>query len=135
MTEKEVRAKLYRVRDLIAEEQRIREQMQKLKDRQLSITQQLSDMPRGGTPFTTLDYVIGMEELYNMFTDTLAKEMQAYKEALLMINTLNGWEREALVRYYLMFETWEQVAVHIGKGVRWTMTLHKRAIKKLAKAC
>ena len=135
MTEKEVKAKLYRVRDLIAEERRIREQMQKLEDRQLSITQQLSDMPRGGTPFTTLDYVIGMEELYNMFTDTLAKEMQAYKEALIMINMLTGTEREALVRYYLMFETWETVAVNIGKGYRWTMTLHKRAIKKLAKAC
>lgn len=135
MTEREVKAKLYRVRDLIAEENRIREQMQKLKDRQLSITQQLSDMPRGGTPFTTLDYVIGMEELYNEFTAALDQEVQAYKEALHMINKLTGKEREALVRYYLMFETWEQVAVNIGKGYRWTLTLHARAIKKLAKAC
>lgn len=135
MTEKEVKAKLYRVRDLVAEENRILEQLQKLKDRQLSITQQLSDMPRGGTPFTTLDYVIEKEALTDKLTAALVKEKKAYREALIMLDMLNGKEREALVRYYLMFETWETVAVNIGKGYRWTLTLHARAIKKLAKAC
>ena len=139
MTEKEVRAKLFRVRDLIKEEDRILEQAQKLTDRQLSITAQLSDMPRGSSPFTTLDYVVGMDELYELFSQIRQEELREYKEALILLNNLQGLEREVLVRYYLMMETWEQVAVHIQKGYRWTLTLHTRAIKNLvkfsAKAC
>lgn len=133
MTEKEIKAKLFRVRDLIKEEDRILEQAQKLTDRQLSITAQLSDMPRGSSPFTTLDYVVGMDELYELFSQIRQEEIREYKEALILLNNLQGLEREVLVRYYLMMETWEQVAVHIQKGYRWTLTLHTRAIKKLAK--
>ena len=139
MTEKEIKTKLSRVRVLIREQNRIILQAQKLEDRITTITQQLSDMPRGSTPFTTLDYVVAVDDLRSRFQALVKEEAEEYKEALLLIDQLDGLEKDILVKYYLMMMKWDEVADSIGKGLRWTQTLHGRAIKKLAeisqKAC
>ena len=133
MTEREMRAKLYRVRDILREENRIHLQVQKLSDRQFTITRQLSDMPKGSSSFTTLDYVVAMEELRSKFEKLLREEWIAYREILEIIEMVDGLERDILIKYYLLGMKWEEVAGSIGKGLRWTQTLHSRAIKKLTK--
>lgn len=131
MTRKEVKAFLNRVRDIIQNEKRILEQMQQLEDRQLSITAQITGMPRGSNPFTTDDYVAGMDELRTKFTAEIQAEHQAYHEILIVLDQLEGLEKNIMVRYYLMMQTWEQIACTIDKSYRWTQTLHSRALEKV----
>lgn len=133
MTEREMRAKLYAVRDILRDEERILLQVQKLNDRQFTTTRQLSDMPRGSTPFTTLDYVVAIDELRSKFEALLDEEWKSYKEILEIIDHLDGLERDILTKYYLLGMKWDKVAKSIDKGLRWTQTLHLRAIKKLTK--
>lgn len=133
MTEREMRNKLYGVRNILREENRVLMQVQKLSDRQFTITRQLSDMPRGSSSFTTLDYVVAIDELRSKFEKLLQDEWTAYKEILEIIEMVDDLERDILIKYYLLGMKWEEVAGSIGKGLRWTQTLHSRAIKKLTK--
>ena len=131
MTKREAKAFLNQVRDIIQNEKRILEQMQRLEDRQLSITAQLTGMPRGSSPFTTDDYVAGMNELRKKFSAELQAERQAYFEILTVLDQLDGLEKNIMIRYYLMMQTWEQIACVIDKSYRWTQTLHSRALEKV----
>ena len=132
MTRKETREYLYRVRVLIKAESRIIDQMARLETRQFKTTRELSDMPRGGTPFTTDDYVIGMQELTAELYEDLAKERAAYKEILLALNRLDGLVRESLIMYYLMMMTWEEIAVKLDKSYRQIQNYHRQGIEKLS---
>lgn len=131
MTRKEVKAFLNRVRNIIQNENRILEQMQQLEDRQLSITAQITGMPRGSTPFTIDDYIVQKEELFNKFSKEIQEEHEAYRQILMALNQLEGLERNIMIRYYLMMQTWEHIACTIDKSYRWTQTLHSRALEKV----
>ena len=132
MTKKEAKAFLNQVRDIIRTENRILAQMQKLEDRQLSITAQLSDMPRGSTHFTTEDYAIEMDLLRRQLLDEMQKERQAYKQILQVLDQLEGIEKEIMIMHYLMLMTWEEIAFKVEKSYRWTQKLHGRALEKVA---
>lgn len=131
MTKQEVKAFLNQVKDIIRTEKRILEQMQKLEDRQLSITAQISDMPRGTTTFTTDDYVAEMDILRRQLLYEMKKEREAYKRILLVLDQLNGIEREIMIMHYLMMLTWEEIACRVEKSYRWTQKLHGRALEKI----
>ena len=133
MTRQEVRGFLNQVKDIIRRENRILEQMQKLEDRQLSITAQISDMPRGSTPFTTDDYVAEMDILKRQLLYQMKKEREAYKHILQVLDQLTGIEREIMVMHYLMMMTWEEIACKVEKSYRWTQQLHGRALDKIGK--
>ena len=131
MTKQEAKAFLNQVRDIIRTENRILMQMQKLEDRQLSITAQLSDMPRGSTPFTTEDYAVEMDLLKRQLLAEIQRERQAYKQILQILNQLEGIEREIMIMHYLMLMTWEEIAFKIEKSYRWTQKLHGKALEKV----
>lgn len=131
MTKPEVRQYLSRVRSAIQRENRILDQIRRLEERQLSITQQLSDMPKGTTPFTTLDYVVQLDELKRKLLAEQQKEVQAYYEILSVLRQLNGVEQDIMVMHYLMMLTWEEIAFRIEKSYRWTQKLHGRALEKI----
>lgn len=131
MTKQEVKAFLNQVKDIIRTEKRILEQMQKLEDRQLSITAQISDMPRGTTPFTTDDYVVEMDILRRQLLYEMKKEREAYRRILLVLDQLSGIEREIMIMHYLMMLTWEEIACRVEKSYRWTQKLHGRALEKI----
>lgn len=131
MTKQETKAFLNRVKSIIQNEKRLREQMQQLTDRQLSITAQLTGMPRGSSPFTTDDYVIGMAELRAKLASEIQAEQRAYCEILQVLDQLEGLEKNIMIRYYLMMQTWESIACTIDKSYRWTQTLHSRALEKV----
>lgn len=131
MTKQEAKAFLNQVRDIIRTENRILMQMQKLEDRQLSITAQLSDMPRGSTPFTTEDYAVEMDLLKRQLLAEIQRERQAYKQILQVLNQLEGIEREIMIMHYLMLMTWEEIAFKIEKSYRWTQKLHGKALEKV----
>lgn len=131
MTRKEVKVFLNRVRDIIQNENRILDQMQQLIDRQLSITAQITGMPRGSAPFTIDDYIVQKDELIDKLKKERAAEREAYYEILLVLDQLKGMERNIMIRYYLMMQTWEQIACTIDKSYRWTQTLHSRALEKV----
>lgn len=132
MTKKEVREYLFRVRILIKAEARIIDQMALLESRQFKTTRELSSMPRGGAPFTTDDYVIGMQELTAELYEDLAKERAAYREILIALNQLDGLVRESLIMYYLMMMTWEEIAVKLDKSYRQIQNYHRQGIEKLS---
>lgn len=132
MTKQEAKAFLNQVRDIIRTENRILAQMQKLEDRQLSITAQLSDMPRGSTHFTTEDYAIEMDLLRRQLAEEIQKEHQAYKQILQVLDQLEGIEKEIMIMHYLMLMTWEEIAFKVEKSYRWTQKLHGRALEKVA---
>ena len=131
MTKQEAKAFLNQVRDIMRTENRILMQMQKLEDRQLSITAQLSDMPRGSTPFTTEDYAVEMDLLKRQLLAEIQRERQAYKQILQVLNQLEGIEREIMIMHYLMLMTWEEIAFKIEKSYRWTQKLHGKALEKV----
>lgn len=131
MTKQEVRVFLNQVRDIIRQENRILEQMQRLEDRQLSITAQLSDMPKGSVPFTTADYAVEVDLLKRQLLYKMKKEREAYRQILLVLDQLTGLEREIMVMHYLMLLTWEEIACRIERSYRWTQTLHVRALDKV----
>lgn len=131
MTKQKAKAFLNQVRVIIRKENRIIEQMRQLEDRQLSITAQLTGMPRGSTPFTTDDYVAEMDFLRRRLLYQMKKEREAYKRILLILDQLTGIERELMIMHYLMLMTWEEIACKIGKSYRWTQKLHGRALEKV----
>lgn len=132
MTKQEVKAFLNQVKDIIRTENRILAQMQQLEDRQLTTTRPISDMPRGSTPFTTADYAAEMDLLRRRLLYQMKKEREAYKQILLVLDQLEGLEREIMVMHYLMMMTWEEIAFKIEKSYRWTQKLHSRALEKVA---
>ena len=131
MTKAEAKKYLSRVKDIIRAENRILDQIRRLEDRQLTITRQISDMPRGTTPFTTLDYVVELDELRRKLVNEHQQEIKAYREILLVLNQLNGIERDIMIMHYLMMLTWEEIACRIEKSYRWTQKLHGRALEKV----
>lgn len=131
MTKQEVKAFLHQVKGIIRIENRILAQMQQLEDRQLTTTRRISNMPRGSTPFTTDDYVVEMDLLRRRLLYQMKKEREAYKRILLVLDQLEGLEREIMVMHYLMMMTWEEIAFKIEKSYRWTQTLHSRALEKV----
>lgn len=131
MTKPEVRQYLSRVRSAIQRENRILDQIRRLEERQLSITQQLSDMPKGTTPFTTLDYVVQLDEMKRKLLAERQKEVQAYHDILQVLNQLEGVEKDIMIMHYLMMLTWEEIAYRIEKSYRWTQKLHGRALEKV----
>ena len=131
MTKQEAKAFLNQVRDIMQTENRILMQMQKLEDRQLSITAQLSDMPRGSMPFTTEDYAVEMDLLKRQLLAEIQKERQAYKQILQVLDRLEGIEREIMIMHYLILMTWEEIACRVEKSYRWTQKLHGRALEKV----
>lgn len=131
MTKLEAKKYLSRVKDIIRAENRILDQIRRLEDRQLTITRQISDMPRGTTPFTTLDYVVELDELRRKLVNEHQQEIKAYREILLVLNQLNGIERDIMIMHYLMMLTWEEIACRIEKSYRWTQKLHGRALEKV----
>lgn len=131
MTKQEAKAFLNQVKDIMRRENRILEQMQQLEDRQLTITRPISDMPRGSTPFTTDDYVAEMDILKRQLLYQMKKEREAYRQILVVLNQLNGIERDIMIMHYLMMLTWEEIACRIEKSYRWTQKLHGRALEKV----
>lgn len=131
MNRQEAKAFLNQVRDIMRTENRILMQMQKLEDRQLSITAQLSDMPRGSTHFTTADYVVEMDLLRRQLAEEIQKEHQVYKQILQVLDQLEGIEREIMIMHYLMMMTWEEIAYKAEKSYRWVQKLHGRAIDRI----
>ena len=131
MTKAEAKKYLSRVKDIIRAENRILDQIRRLEDRQLTITRQISDMPRGTTPFTTLDYVVELDELRHKLVNEHQQEVKAYREILQVLNQLNGIERDIMIMHYLMMLTWEEIACRIEKSYRWTQKLHGRALEKV----
>ena len=131
MTKAEAKKYLSRVKDIIRAENRILDQIRRLEDRQLTITRQISDLPRGTTPFTTLDYVVELDELRRKLVNEHQQEIKAYREILLVLNQLNGIERDIMIMHYLMMLTWEEIACRIEKSYRWTQKLHGRALEKV----
>ena len=132
MTKKEAKAFLEQVRVIVKRERRIIRQIQHLEQRQLSITAQLTGMPRGSTPFTTEDYAVAVKDLTDELQLEMARERQAYKEVLIVLNTFEGLTRDILIEHYLMLETWEAVAVRYDKTYRWLMILNSRALDLIA---
>lgn len=131
MTKAGAKQYLKRVRNIIQAENRILDQIRKLEERQLSITQQLSDMPRGSMPFTTLDYVVQLDELKHKLLAEREKEVRAYYEILETLNKLEGIEKDIMIMYYLMMLTWEEIACRIEKSYRWTQKLHSNALERV----
>ena len=131
MTKQEVRQFLNQVKDIIRAERRILEQMQRLEARQLSITAQLSDMPRGSSHFTTEDYAVEMDLLRRKLLEQIRQEQEAYKEILIVLNQLDGLEQEIMIMHYLMMMTWEEIAYKVEKSYRWVQKLHGRAIERI----
>lgn len=131
MTKQEVKNFLNQVKNIIRKENRILDQMRKLEERQLSITAQITGMPRGSTPFTTADYVAEMDILRRQLLLEMKKEREAYKQILQVLNQLEGIEREIMIMHYLMFLTWEEIACRVEKSYRWTQKLHGRALEKI----
>ena len=133
MTEREIKKKLYSLRDILKEEEKIILQIQRIEDRQFSITQQLTGMPHGSTPYTTLDYVVAINTCKEQLCELHYKDWIAYGEILFLISNLDPIERTALSMYYLLFMNWDDIAQDLGKSYRYVQALHKEAIKKLAK--
>lgn len=131
MTKADARRFLNQVINIMRRENRIIEQMQKLEDRQLSITAQISDMPRGTTPFTTDDYVAEMDILKRKLLLEMKREREAYKQILTVLEQLEGIEQEIMIMHYLMVMTWEEIACTIEKSYRWTQKLHSRGLEKV----
>ena len=131
MTKQEAKAFLNQVKDIMRRENRILEQMQQLEDRQLTTTRPISDMPRGSTPFTTDDYVAEMDILKRQLLYQMKKEREAYRQILIVLDQLEGIEREIMIMHYLMMQTWEEIAYKIEKSYRWTQKLHGRALEKV----
>ena len=133
MTKREAKKFLYQVRDIVREETRIIEQIALLEARQMATTRPLSGMPRGSTAFTIDDYVSGKEDLVTRLEAELAKEREAYLKILMTLNQLEGLTKEIMIRYYLMFQTWDNVASSVGKSYRRVQTLHSKGLEKVAK--
>ena len=133
MTKREAKKFLYQVRDIVKAESRILEQIALLEVRQMATTRPLSGMPRGSTAFTIDDYISGVEDLKAKLKAELEKEQEAYLKILTTLNQLEGLTKEIMIRYYLMFQTWDAVAVSVGKSYRRVQTLHSHGLEKVAK--
>lgn len=133
MNKREAKKFLYQVRDIVKAESRILEQIALLEVRQMATTRSLSGMPRGSTAFTIDDYISGIEDLKAKLESELEKEQEAYLKVLTVLNQLEGLTKEIMIRYYLMFQTWEVVACSVGKSYRRIQTLHSQGLEKVAK--
>lgn len=133
MTKREAKKFLYQVRDIVKAESRILEQIALLEVRQMATTRPLSGMPRGSTAFTIDDYISGVEDLKAKLKAELEKEQEAYLKILTILNQLEGLTKEIMIRYYLMFQTWDAVANSVGKSYRRVQTLHSQGLEKVAK--
>lgn len=131
-TIEEAKQFLSRVRDIINSERNTIKQINKLRDRWLSIEINLSGMPRGSTSYTAADYVADLDELQRKLLDTMKEERQAYKEILEVLSELTGNKREIMKNRYLLCMTWEAIAVDLGLTYRWVLTLHGRALHEVA---
>ena len=99
----------------------------------MATTKPLTGLPRGSTSFTIDDYVSGKEDLVAKLEAELERERKSYVKILMTLNQLEGLTKEIMIRYYLMFQTWEEVAKSVGKSYRRVQTLHSKGLEKVAK--
>ena len=133
MTKQELKAYLMRVRYAVRAEERIIEQILRLRERVTSLTKQLSDMPRGGSPYTLEDYVCDLDRLERQLGAELEKEREAFRDVLILLSKLEPVPQDIMIDYYLNDKTWEEIAIAYGKSYRWVQGVHKKSLEEILK--
>ena len=80
----------------------------------------------------TAEKIAAFEQELN---EQIDKTIDAKRTALKYINRLEGEERSVIERYFLLGETWEQIANKMYMSDRRVFLLRKSALKKLDELC
>lgn len=101
-----------------------------------SITAPINDMPSGGSGPSKLveTSVCNIVDLQNELKDEIWELVETQREIGFAIQELvdDPTHKTLLELRYLNYLKWEEIAVRLNITFRWTMTLHKRALKEIS---
>lgn len=112
----------------------LKEQLESLREvEQSAKSQQVSDMPRGGTGQQDLSVLMTrLEELRIKINDAMAESNKIKLEIEETLWGLKDTEEAKVLRFrYIYFMKWEEIAENIGYHRNHVLRIHKKAIKNL----
>lgn len=120
-------------RDCKRREKQLTEQIAELRSQWVSSIANNDGMPKGNTHSDLSSYAARLDEL----TVRLEREKEAavrqYKEIYDRIQQMrDGAEKEVLIRRYLLWWTWEQIAAEMNYSYRFVLKIHGKALGNFA---
>ena len=85
-----------------------------------------------GSGMDGVDKIISLEQEINREIDALLNLKQEIRQRIEKLE--NADFRDVLTRRYILFETWEQIAVDMHYTYRWIHKLHGRALSEFEKS-
>lgn len=79
----------------------------------------------------TLDKIERLKAQINSEIDGYVDEKKDIRDKINLLS--DGKEKAVIIKRYLMFKSWEQIAEEMGYTVSWVHEIHKKAFKNLCK--
>lgn len=112
----------------------LKEQMESLREAETSIkSQQMSDMPKGGTRHRDLsDLMVKLEDLQAQIADAITESCKIKLEIEEALWKLEDPEEARVLRFrYIYSMTWEEISNTMNYSNRQIHYMHKNAIKNI----
>ena len=126
------RQEIERMNDLDKMIQQLERKRRELRERRMSITASISDMPKSHSEADRMaEYVAALDEIDREYAEIIAEHEQLYVRYARAISSLMHRERRVLyLRYHECFK-WEKIARIIHYSVNGAQYIHDKALKKI----
>lgn len=126
------RIELERMADLNKTITDLERKKEELFERQIRITQFLSDMPKSHTHYDKMAaYVAQVEEIEIAFADVIAEHSALLIRYYRAVATLKEREREILKLKYEERKSWRRIAAALNYSESRAQGIHREALKKI----
>lgn len=123
---------LERMAGLNKQIQDLERKKEELFDRQIRITQFLSDMPKGHTHYDKMAaYVAQLEEIEIEFADVIAEHSALLIRYYRAVANLKDREREVLKLKYEERKSWRQITMKMNYSESRAQEIHREALAKI----
>ena len=117
-------------RACVRREMQLAQQIKELRQRKMFPGMNTDGMPKGNVCSDLSGYVAQLDDLISQLEHEREIAVRRYKEIHDQISAMgNSAEKEVLVRYYLLEERWEVIAVRMNYTYRHVTRLHGKALR------
>lgn len=126
------RQEIERMNDLDKMIQQLERKRKELRERRMSISASISDMPRSHSESDRMaEYVAQLDEIDREYADIIAEHELLYIRYAKAISSLRHIERQILKFRYESHLSWKKIARTVHYTERWVLRIHHEALKKI----
>lgn len=126
------RQEIERMNDLDKMIQQLERKRKELRERRMSITASISDMPKSHSEADRMaEYVAALDEIDREYAEIIEEHERLYVRYARAISSLRHLERQIIKFRYESRMPWRKIARIVHYSEQWVQELHKEALKKI----